>query len=44
MLKTRRWLIAVAVIGAAAGIMAAGLLWMLLTQPVAVVEAFGRGF
>lgn len=39
----RRWLIGIAIVGTVASIMAASLLWLLLTQPVAVVEAFGRG-
>ena len=41
---TRPWLVGVATIGVVATVVAAGLLWLLVTQPVAVVEAFGRGF
>jgi hypothetical protein len=40
---TRPWLVGVATIGIAATLMAAVLLWLLFTQPVAVVEALGRG-
>ena len=34
----KRWLVGVAVVGAAAGAAAAGLLWLVLTRPVALAE------
>ena len=43
MSKRQRWLVGIAIVGTVASMMAAGLLWLLLTQPVAVVEALGRG-
>lgn len=42
--RAHRWLVGISVVAALASMMAAGLLWLLLTQPVALVEAFGRGF
>lgn len=42
MTRTDKWLTAVAVFGMAAGALAAGLFWMVLTRPVALVEALGR--
>jgi hypothetical protein len=42
MSKTEKWLTAMAVFGMTAGALAAGLLWMVLTRPVALVEALGR--
>jgi hypothetical protein len=43
MRRARLWLIGIAFVGIAATIIAGGLLWLLLTQPVAVVAALGRG-
>ena len=37
----RRWLTAVAIAGLAAGAMAAGLLWMVLTRPVVLAQIVG---
>ena len=42
MSRTEKWLTTMAVFGMAAGAVAAGLLWMVLTRPVALVEALGR--
>lgn len=37
-----RWLVSVAVLGGTAAVMAAALLWLLLTRPVALVQALGH--
>ena len=42
MSRTEKWLTTLAVTGAAAGALAAGLLWMVLTRPVELVETIGR--
>lgn len=39
----RRWLIVVAMIGLLAGAAAGGVLWALVTHPVAFAEALGGG-
>jgi hypothetical protein len=44
MLMRSRWLIPVAVVGATAGILAAGLIWVLLTRPVATALLMGAAF
>jgi putative flippase GtrA len=41
--RTRRWAIAVAVVGTTASLVAAGLLWLLVTHPVAVAQVLARG-
>ena len=38
------WLISVAVVGALAVVIGAALLWVLLTQPVAVAQAVAQAF
>jgi hypothetical protein len=43
MTQTPWWVTSVAVIGATATILAAGLVWMLLTRPIAVAQAFALG-
>ena len=42
MSRTEKWLTTMAVFGMTAGALALGLLWMVLTRPVALVEALGR--
>jgi TRAP-type C4-dicarboxylate transport system permease small subunit len=42
MSRTEKWLTAMVVFGMTAGVLAAGLLWMVLTHPVALVEALAR--
>jgi hypothetical protein len=44
MTRTRIWLVGVAVVGAVAGVAALGLFWLVLTEPVALAQALGRGF
>jgi hypothetical protein len=41
--RTRRWVIGVAVAGTAASLIAAGLLWLLVTHPIAVAQALAKG-
>ena len=38
MVGIRMWFVSVAVVGMAAGLAAAGLLWMVLTRPVALAQ------
>jgi hypothetical protein len=38
--RTQRWLVGVAVVGAAAGAAAVTLFWLVLTRPVAVAAMF----
>ena len=40
-MPTNRWLTGVALIGAVASIMAAGLLWLVATRPAAVAMTLG---
>ena len=40
MTRTQRWLVGVAVVGAAAGAAAVTLFWLVLTRPVAVAAMF----
>jgi hypothetical protein len=42
MSRMEKWLATLALCGAAAGALAAGLLWMVFTRPVALVEALNR--
>ena len=42
MSRTEQWLTTMALFGAAAGALAAGLLWMAFTRPVALVDAISR--
>jgi hypothetical protein len=42
MSRTDKWLATMAVFGVTAGALAAGLLWMVLTRPVALVDALAR--
>ena len=39
-----KWLIRAAVLGATAAVLAAGLFWLMLTQPVAMAQALDRAF
>jgi hypothetical protein len=39
MTRTDIWLTGFAVVGAVAGVLAAGLLWLVLAHPIAVVQA-----
>ena len=39
-----RWVVAVGIVGTAAMIAAAGLLWVVLTRPVALAEFLQRAF
>ena len=41
MSRTERWITTLAVFGVTAGALAAGLIWMVLTRPVELVEAIG---
>jgi putative flippase GtrA len=38
------WLVSVAVVGSLAVVVGAALLWLLLTQPVAVAQAVAKAF
>ena len=40
-MPTNRWLTVIALMGAAASIMAAGLLWLVVTRPAAVAMTVG---
>ena len=42
MKRTQRWLLGVAMVGAAAGAVAASLFWLVLTRSVAMAEFFGH--
>ena len=42
MKRTQRWLVGVAMVGAAAAAVAASLFWLVLTRPVAMAEFFGH--
>jgi len=41
MTRTDIWLAGFAVVGVVAGVLAAGLLWMVVAHPLAVVQALG---
>lgn len=43
MRRINKWLIGAAVVGTAASLVAAGLLWFLVTHPVAVAQVLARG-
>jgi len=43
MAGTNRWLIMMAVVGAAASMAVAGLLWMIVMHPVAVAQVLASG-
>jgi hypothetical protein len=42
MSTAEKWVTTMAVFGLTAGVLAAGLLWMVLTRPVALAEALAR--
>ena len=44
MVMRSRWLVPVAVVGATATILAAGLFWLLMTRPVAAAQFLGAAF
>ena len=44
MTKANRWLVLVAIVGATAAVVAAGLFWLVLTRPIAVAQALGQAF
>lgn len=41
MTRSEMWLTGFAVVGAVAGVLAAGLLWLVLVHPIALVQALG---
>jgi hypothetical protein len=41
--RTQIWMVVVGVTGIVSSVLAAGLLWLLLTRPVAVATFVGRG-
>jgi hypothetical protein len=42
MTRTNKWLIGIALVGAAAGAAALGLFWLVLTRPVAIAQMIDR--
>jgi len=44
MATLERWLVRAAILGGSAAAVAAGLLWLMLTRPVAVAAVLGRLF
>ena len=42
MSRTAKWMTAITVCALSAGVLAAGLVWMVLTRPVVLAEALGR--
>jgi hypothetical protein len=43
-MRREKWLVRAAVVGGAVSLIAAGLFWLVLTQPVAVAQVLDRAF